>query len=98
LTWINKRCSTGISSSKEEIVRETLGLRIHDGRELLGDPGELTGISRHHALQEHPDRLSDDVIVWSEGAFTCARAVAQERGSDRAGRRVGADTMTDRTG
>ena len=44
---------------------EPLRLRIHDGRELLGDPGELAGVGHDHAqeaeivsvlvqLQDHP--------------------------------------------
>src|SRR5205823_2972516 len=32
-----------------EIAHEPLGLRLHDGGELLGDPGKLAGVGHHHA-------------------------------------------------
>src|SRR5271166_4642516 len=36
-------------SQMREIAHEPLGLRLHDGGELLGDPGELAGVGHHHA-------------------------------------------------
>ena len=51
-----------------EIAHEPLGLRVHDGGELLGDPGELAGVRHHHAekpeifrvLMEVQDVLRDE--------------------------------------
>ena len=40
-----------------EIAHEPLGLRVHDGRELLGDPGKLAGVGHHHAQESEIFRL-----------------------------------------
>ena len=40
-----------------EIAREPGGLRVHDGRELLGDPGKLPCVGDHHAQETEIFRL-----------------------------------------
>ena len=34
-----------------DLTRQPLGLRLHDGGELLGDPRKLAGVGNHHAQE-----------------------------------------------
>ena len=59
-----------------EIAREPLGLRLHDGGELLGDPRKLAGVRNHHAQEPEifrtPVELHDHARDQTQHLFDIA--------------------------